>query len=96
MATDPVTIRKNKPGKMIFASLLGILTLAIRFGSVRFPEGMMLALVVMNLVSPWINQKAIPLIKQSAKIRFASFSAIFIVGLLLVLLVSAVNTGIYP
>ena len=95
MATDPVTIPKNKPGKMIFAILLGILTLAIRFGSIRFPEGMMLALVVMNLLAPWINQKAAPLAKQTAKVRFGSFSAIFIAGLLLVLLVSAVNTGMY-
>jgi electron transport complex protein RnfD len=94
MATDPVTIPKNKSGKMIFAILLGILTLAIRFGSLRFPEGMMLALVVMNLLSPWINEKAAPLAKKPAKIRFATFSAIFIVGLLLVLLVSAVNTGV--
>ena len=94
MATDPVTIPKSKPGKMIFAIVLGILTLAIRFGSMRFPEGMMLALVVMNLLSPWINEKAIPLGKKTAKFRFASFSTIFVVGLLLVLLISAVNTGV--
>ena len=94
MATDPVTIPKNKPGKMIFAIVLGILTLAIRFGSTRFPEGMMLALVVMNLLSPWLNEKAAPLAKKTGKVRFASFSVIFIIGLLLVLLVSAVNTGV--
>lgn len=94
MATDPVTIPKNKPGKMIFAILLGTLTLAIRLGSLRFPEGMMVSLVVLNLLSPWINEKAAPLAKQTAKVRFASLSAIFIAGLLLVLLVAAVNTGL--
>ena len=95
MATDPVTIPKNKPGKMIFAILLGVLTLAIRFGSLRFPEGMMVALVVMNLLSPWINEKAAPLTKKTSQVRFASLCAILIAGLLLVLLVSAVNTGIH-
>lgn len=93
MATDPVTIPKNKLGKMIFAILLGILTLAIRFGSLRFPEGMMLALVVMNLLSPWINDKAAPLAKKETKVRFVSLSAIFITGLFLVLMISIVNTG---
>lgn len=94
MATDPVTIPKNKPGKMIFAILLGILTLAIRFGSVRFPEGMMLALVVLNLLSPWINDKAAPLGKKSLKVRNVWYGAIFITGMLLVLVISAVATGV--
>ncbi|MCL1991001.1 MAG: RnfABCDGE type electron transport complex subunit D [Defluviitaleaceae bacterium] len=94
MATDPVTIPKNKPGKMIFAILLGVLTLAIRFGSLRFPEGMMLALVVMNLLSPWLNQKAAPLAKKTPKVRLMTYGTIFIAGLLFVVLVSALNTGV--
>lgn len=94
MATDPVTIPKNKYGKMIFAILLGILTLAIRLGSLRFPEGMMVALVVLNLLSSWINEQAAPLAKKPAKTRFAILSTIFVAGLVLVLILSAVNTGV--
>lgn len=94
MATDPVTIPKNKPGKIIFALLLAVLTLAIRFGSLRFPEGMMLALVVMNLLTPWLNQKAAPLIKKPIETRFIVYGNIFIIGLILIIFVSAFNTGI--
>jgi len=93
MATDPVTIPKNKPGKTIFAIVLGILTLAIRFGSTRFPEGMMLALVVMNLLSPWINEKAAPLGKKEEKVKNLTYGTIFVIGLALVLLVSLASTG---
>ena len=94
MATDPVTIPKNKPGKTIFAILLGVLTLSIRFGSVRFPEGMMIALVVMNLLSPWLNKVAAPLAKKENKVRVATYGAVFMAGLLLVFFVSFVNTGV--
>jgi len=94
MATDPVTIPKNKPGKTIFAIGLGLLTLAIRIGSSRFPEGMMIALVVMNLLSPWINELAAPLVKKDEKIKNMSYGLIFLTGFILVFIVSLVNTRV--
>ena len=91
MATDPVTIPKNKLGRKLFAVLLGVLTLSIRIGSLRFLEGMMLALVVLNLLTPWINEKAISLSKANKHIQNGVLGAVFLIGIAFVLAVSVLN-----
>ena len=55
MATDYVTTPINKLGKMVFALGCGILTVLIRlFGS--YPEGVSFAILIMNIVSPYIEK----------------------------------------
>ena len=55
MITDYVTTPINKVGKMVFAFGCGILTVLLRFwGST--PEGVSYAIVLMNIVSPFIEK----------------------------------------
>lgn len=54
MATDPVTSPRTDGGKCIYGFLVGFFAVVIRcLGS--YPEGMMLAILLMNLFTPLIN-----------------------------------------
>ena len=54
MATDPVTSPRKDGGKYIYGFLVGFFAIVIRcMGS--YPEGMMLAILLMNLFTPLIN-----------------------------------------
>ena len=55
MATDYVTTPINKLGKMVFALGCGILTVIIRFYS-SYPEGVSFAILIMNILSPYIEK----------------------------------------
>lgn len=54
MATDPVTSPATKPGKFIFGTACGIITVLIRTFS-GFSEGVMFSIVFMNAFSPLID-----------------------------------------
>ena len=55
MATDYVTTPITRTGKMIFAFGCGLITFVIRFyGS--YPEGVSFALLLMNILSPYIEK----------------------------------------
>ena len=55
MATDYVTTPITRTGKMIFAFGCGLITFVIRFyGS--YPEGVSFALLIMNIISPYIEK----------------------------------------
>jgi len=55
MATDPVTSPQTETGKWIFGFLTGALTITIRLYNPGYPEGMMLAILLMNTFSPLID-----------------------------------------
>ena len=55
MATDPVTATHTSAGKYIFGLLVGILAIVIRVANHGYPEGMMLAILVMNVFAPLID-----------------------------------------
>ena len=55
MATDYSTSPKNKRGKMVFALGCGVLTVLIRFWG-GYPEGVSFAILLMNIVSPFIER----------------------------------------
>ena len=55
MATDYVTSPINKVGKMVFAFGCGLLTVLIRFFG-KLPEGVSYAILVMNIISPYIEK----------------------------------------
>ena len=55
MATDYVTTPINKLGKMVFALGCGILTVIFRFLS-SLPEGVSYAILIMNILSPYIEK----------------------------------------
>ena len=55
MATDPVSASQTERGKWIYGFLVGILAVLIRVLNPAFPEGMMLAILLMNTFAPLID-----------------------------------------
>ncbi|MCF0235131.1 MAG: NADH:ubiquinone reductase (Na(+)-transporting) subunit B [Bacteroidaceae bacterium] len=55
MATDPVTSARTESGKYIYGFLIGALAITIRVLNPGFPEGMMLAILFMNMFAPLID-----------------------------------------
>jgi Na+-transporting NADH:ubiquinone oxidoreductase subunit B len=59
MATDPVTGSQTERGKWIYGLMIGILAVLIRVLNPAFPEGMMLAILFMNVFAPLIDHYVI-------------------------------------
>ena len=55
MATDPVTAAQTEKGKWIYGFLTGILAVLFRVVNPAYPEGVMLAILLMNLFAPLID-----------------------------------------
>lgn len=55
MATDPVTAAQTNKGKYIYGFLIGFLAILIRVINPAYPEGMMLAILLMNVFAPLID-----------------------------------------
>ena len=55
MATDPVTSARTESGKYIFGFLIGAMAIIIRVLNPGYPEGMMLAILLMNIFAPLID-----------------------------------------
>jgi Na+-transporting NADH:ubiquinone oxidoreductase subunit B len=55
MATDPVSATQTEKGKWIYGFLIGILAILIRVVNPAYPEGMMLAILLMNTFAPLID-----------------------------------------
>ncbi|MFN8239905.1 MAG: NADH:ubiquinone reductase (Na(+)-transporting) subunit B [Bacteroidales bacterium] len=55
MATDPVTGTHTEKGKWIYGFLIGVLSILIRVINPAYPEGVMLAILLMNLFAPLID-----------------------------------------
>ena len=55
MATDPVTGSQTNRGKWIYGFLIGFISIAIRVFNPAYPEGVMLAILLMNVFAPTID-----------------------------------------
>jgi len=55
MATDPVTAAQTNIGKYIYGFLIGLLAIMIRVFNPAYPEGIMLAILFMNIMAPLID-----------------------------------------
>ncbi|MDR1382202.1 MAG: NADH:ubiquinone reductase (Na(+)-transporting) subunit B [Tannerella sp.] len=55
MATDPVTSARTETGKYIYGLLVGAFAIIIRALNPGYPEGMMLAILLMNTFAPLID-----------------------------------------
>ena len=55
MATDPVSASQTEKGKWIYGFLIGTLAIIFRVINPAFPEGMMLAILLMNTFAPLID-----------------------------------------
>ena len=55
MATDPVTSCRTESGKWIYGFIIGAMAVIIRVMNPGYPEGMMLAILLMNMFAPTID-----------------------------------------
>lgn len=69
MATDPVTAASTNRGKWIYGFLIGFFGMIVRILNPAYPEGWMLAILLMNTFSPLIDHLVI---RKNIKKRLAS------------------------
>ena len=55
MATDPVTSARTSCGKYVYGFLIGVVAVVVRVMNPGYPEGMMLAILLMNMFAPLID-----------------------------------------
>ena len=55
MATDPVSAAQTVKGKWIYGILVGVFCILIRVFNPAYPEGVMLAILLMNVFAPTID-----------------------------------------
>ncbi len=55
MATDPVTSARTECGKWIYGFLIGMMAIIVRVLNPGYPEGMMFAILLINLFAPLID-----------------------------------------
>jgi Na+-transporting NADH:ubiquinone oxidoreductase subunit B len=58
MATDPVSAPYSNRGRFIYGFFIGVFALLIRVVNPAYPEGMMLAILFMNMFSPLLDWMA--------------------------------------
>ena len=73
MATDPVSSAQTEKGKWIYGILIGVLTIIIRVTNPAYPEGIMLAILLMNVFAPLID---FYVIQRNKKRRLSRATAI--------------------
>jgi len=72
MATDPVSSSATDLGRWIYGFLIGVLVILIRMVNPAYPEGVMLAILFMNVFAPLIDHFVV---KQNINRRLARASA---------------------
>ncbi|MEM6531817.1 MAG: NADH:ubiquinone reductase (Na(+)-transporting) subunit B [Myxococcota bacterium] len=71
MATDPVSSAFTSTGKLVYGALIGVLCVLIRAVNPAYPEGMMLAILFMNMFAPLIDHYVIEANKRRRNARYA-------------------------
>lgn len=72
MATDPVSSAFTNPGKLVYGLLIGVLVVLIRVVNPAYPEGMMLAILFMNMVAPLIDHFVVQANVRRREARYAA------------------------
>ena len=72
MATEPVTSPGTNSGRAIYGFLIGVLVVLIRVVNPAYPEGMMLAILFMNVFAPVIDHFAIVANVKRRQARYAN------------------------
>ena len=71
MATDPVSAPSSLGGHYVYGFMIGVLVVLIRVVNPAYPEGMMLAILLMNLFAPLIDYFAIQANVRRRRARYA-------------------------
>lgn len=72
MATDPVSAAQTQKGKWIYGFLVGVFCILIRVFNPAYPEGVMLAILLMNVFAPTIDHYVVESNISKRKKRWAS------------------------
>ena len=72
MATDPVSASQTKTGKWIYGFLVGVFCILIRVFNPAYPEGVMLAILLMNVFAPTIDHYVIERNIKKRRLRWES------------------------
>jgi len=72
MATDPVSSAFTERGKLIYGFFIGLMVVLVRVVNPAYPEGMMLAILFMNMFAPFIDHF---FVKANIKRRLARDAA---------------------
>jgi len=87
MLTDPVTNPQTRPGKIVFAALAALFTVAIRLLA-NLPEGVVFSILLVNILSPAIDKlfstKQIESIKRNIAITFGTIAIALVCGILII------------
>ena len=70
MATDPVTAAQTNIGKWIYGLLIGLFAVLLRVLNPAYPEGMMLAILLMNCFAPLIDHCVVAANRNRRKKRW--------------------------
>lgn len=73
MATDPVSAAHTEAGKWLYGILIGTITVIIRVFNPAYPEGIMLAILLMNVMAPLID---FYVVKENKKRRLQRVTAV--------------------
>ena len=71
MATDPVSAAQTNCGKIIYGFLIGAMAVLIRVANPGYPEGMMLAILLLNVFAPLIDYCVVAMNISKRKKRWA-------------------------
>jgi Na+-transporting NADH:ubiquinone oxidoreductase subunit B len=71
MATDPVSSAFTDVGKLVYGFLIGVFVLLVRVVNPGYPEGMMLAILFMNMFAPLIDHFVVEANIKRRKLRYA-------------------------
>jgi Na+-transporting NADH:ubiquinone oxidoreductase subunit B len=72
MATDPVSAAQTDRGRWIYGLLIGVLVVLIRVINPAYPEGMMLAILFMNVMAPVIDHFVVASNIKRRRARYAA------------------------
>ena len=72
MATDPVSSAHSNTGKYVYGLLIGVLAILIRVVNPAYPEGMMLAILFMNLFAALIDHFVVQANIKRRQARYAA------------------------
>ena len=75
MATDPVSAAHTETGKWIYGFLVGFFSIMIRVFNPAYPEGVMLAILFMNVMAPLIDHYVVNANIQKRLKRFQTVQA---------------------
>jgi Na+-transporting NADH:ubiquinone oxidoreductase subunit B len=72
MATDPVSAAQTDKGRWIYGLFIGVLVVLVRVVNPAYPEGMMLAILLMNVMAPLIDHYVIASNVKRRRARYAT------------------------